>query len=177
TSSLLERLVILPPVADAVRGFLFHRRKILPRYFIRHSLQDSCNNASHLSGVLGQVIVAGLMGEIKASENEDNEASAINSQRRLPFGEGEEEGQSTTDRPRNNTPQKIEAIPFQEDQADRNEAETGVDKSSLQKLFRLDNDVYRLVDKRLGGNNSARDFVRRLACLFLYMAELDQAWS
>src|SRR5215468_1578378 len=36
-SPLFERGVILAPVADAERGFLFHGRKSLPHHFIRNS--------------------------------------------------------------------------------------------------------------------------------------------
>jgi hypothetical protein len=36
-SPLFERGVILAPVADAVRGFLFHRKKSIPRHLIRNS--------------------------------------------------------------------------------------------------------------------------------------------
>src|SRR5262245_26728331 len=36
-SPLFERGVILAPVADAVRGFLFHRKKSIPRHCIRNS--------------------------------------------------------------------------------------------------------------------------------------------
>src|SRR5262247_649163 len=37
SSPLFERGVILAPVADAVRGFLFHRKKSIPRHCIRNS--------------------------------------------------------------------------------------------------------------------------------------------
>src|SRR5215813_8135943 len=37
SSPLFERGVILAPVADAVRGFLFHRKKSIPRHCISNS--------------------------------------------------------------------------------------------------------------------------------------------
>jgi hypothetical protein len=45
TSSLFERGVILAPVADAVRGFLFHRKKAyhFAASAVAHS--DSCKKA------------------------------------------------------------------------------------------------------------------------------------
>ena len=37
SSPLFERGVILAPVADAVRGFLFHCKKSIPRHLVRNS--------------------------------------------------------------------------------------------------------------------------------------------
>jgi hypothetical protein len=60
SSPLFERSVILAPVADAVRGFLFHRKKSIPRHRIRNSslrfVQQSPQKVHDFSGDLRLLI-------------------------------------------------------------------------------------------------------------------------
>src|SRR5262249_48711066 len=61
-SSLFERGVILAPIADAVRGFLFHRKKSLPRHFIRRSsLRFVQQSPTLLLENLSRTILAGSL--------------------------------------------------------------------------------------------------------------------
>lgn len=121
--------------------------------------------SSHFSGVLGQVLVAGLSLKGRESDDESDKNLETNTQRKLPFGAEQKEAQSTAAGPSGKNEEETVAPPPQDDQVE--------DNAILRKLFRRDNDAYRLTDKRLGGNNSTSDFSRRLTCLFLYMLEIN----
>lgn len=122
----------------------------------------------NLSGVLGQVLVVGLGLKKKISEEDQSERADTITQRKLPFVSNERAESQTNDKEIENE----RDVNISSNNTGDVSIENDKDIFLLQKLFRLDNDVYRLVDKRLGGNNSTNDFARRLICIFLYLAEL-----